>query len=135
MRQFVFVVVMVVAAFVGGAVVNGPAFRWVQARLLDYMGLKDGSEIASVDLPQPPSDPSDLHRPSPSSSTRGEGGAAPAAPSIDGSNPRQNQRTTSAGVLNRSSTLARSSGGLVDEGTPQGRLERDHAKVDGGATI
>jgi hypothetical protein len=49
-RQALFVVVMVAAAFLGGAMVNGPALRWTQARLLDYLGLKEG-EIASVDLP------------------------------------------------------------------------------------
>ena len=129
MRQFVFVVVMVAAAFVGGAVVNGPGFRWVQARLLDYMGLKDGGEIASVDLPQPPLDSADLRRPFPSSSTGGEGRAAATASSIISSNPRQDQRATSAGVLNRPSTLARSSGGLVDERTLQGRFEKSRAKA------
>ena len=51
MRQAVFVVVLVAAAFLGGAMVNGPGIRWVQSRLLDYMGLKDGGEIASIDLP------------------------------------------------------------------------------------
>ena len=49
-RQAFFVVVMVAAAFLGGAMVNGPAVHWTQARLLDYLGLKEG-EIASVDLP------------------------------------------------------------------------------------
>jgi hypothetical protein len=63
MRQAIFVVVMVAAAFLGGAVVNGPGLRWVQARLLDYMGLQDGGEIASIDLPQATSDPADPHRP------------------------------------------------------------------------
>lgn len=63
MRQVIFVVVMLAAAFAGGALVNGAAVRWVQARLLDYMGLKDGGEIASVDLSQNPGDPVDPHRP------------------------------------------------------------------------
>lgn len=63
MRQAIFVVVMVGAAFLGGAVVNGPGLRWVQARLLDYMGLQDGGEIASIDLPQPNSDPANPHHP------------------------------------------------------------------------
>ena len=63
MRQAIFVVVMVAAAFLGGAVVNGPGLRWVQARLLDYMGLQDGGEIASIDLPQATSDPAEPHRP------------------------------------------------------------------------
>src|SRR5271165_5441341 len=63
MRQAIFVVVMVGAAFLGGAVVNGPGLRWVQARLLDYMGLQDGGEIALIDLPQPNSNPANLHHP------------------------------------------------------------------------
>ena len=62
MRQAIFVVAMVAAAFLGGAVVNGPGLRWVQARLLDYMGLQDGGEIASIDLPQATSDPAEPHR-------------------------------------------------------------------------
>ncbi len=62
MRQAIFVVVMVGAAFLGGAVANGPGLRWVQARLLDYMGLQDGGESASIDLPQTTSDFADPHR-------------------------------------------------------------------------
>ena len=54
MKQAVVVLLMVGAAFAGGAVVNGPGLRWVQARLLDYMGLKDGGEIASIDMPEAP---------------------------------------------------------------------------------
>ena len=59
MRQFLFVVAMIGAAFLGGVVVNGPGLRWVQARLLDYMGLQDGGEIASIDLPPANADPAD----------------------------------------------------------------------------
>lgn len=54
MRQALFVIAVVGAAFVGGAVVNGPGFRWAQERLLLYMGLQDGGEIASIDLPPAP---------------------------------------------------------------------------------
>src|SRR5262249_3947187 len=50
MRQAVFVVLMVGAAFLGGSMTNGPALRWAQGHLLDYLGLKD-AEIASIDLP------------------------------------------------------------------------------------
>ncbi len=135
MRQVVFVVVVVVAAFVGGAVVNGPGFRWVQARLLDYMGLKDGGEIASVDLPQPPSDAADLRRPFPSSSIGGEGGAAAAAHSINSSNPHQDQSATSAGAPNHPSTLTRSSGELLDERTLQGRFKGSRAKAAKNTTL
>ena len=129
MRQFVFVVVMVAAAFVGGAVVNGPGFRWVQARLLDYMGLKDGGEIASVDLPQPPSDSADLRRPFPSSSTGGKGGAAAAVPPSIVPTLAKIKGATSAGIPNRPLTLAHSSGRLVDERTVQGRFEGSRAKA------
>ena len=63
MRQAIFVVVLAGAAFLGGAMVNGPGIRWVQSRLLDYMGLKDGGEIASIDLPPASSASADPHRP------------------------------------------------------------------------
>jgi hypothetical protein len=52
MRQALFAVMVVAAAFLGGAVVNGPGVRWLQARFVDYMGLRDGGEIASIDLVQ-----------------------------------------------------------------------------------
>lgn len=61
MRQAIFVVVLVGAAFLGGAMVNGPGIRWVQSRLLDYMGLKDGGEIASIDLPPASSSNTEPH--------------------------------------------------------------------------
>lgn len=50
MRQLVLVVVLVGAAFLGGAFVNGPGLRWVQTQVLGSMGLDDGGEIATVDL-------------------------------------------------------------------------------------
>jgi hypothetical protein len=62
MRQAVFDVAMVAAAFLGGAVVNGPGLRWVQDRLIDYLGVKEG-EIASVDLPGAPTGPADANGP------------------------------------------------------------------------
>lgn len=62
MRQAVFVVVLVAAAFLGGAMVNGPGIRWVQSQLLNYMGLKDGGEIASIDLPPAWSGSAEPHR-------------------------------------------------------------------------
>jgi hypothetical protein len=66
MRQTLFVVVMVAAAFLGGALVNGPGLRWVQARLLDYLGLQDGGEITSIELPQPASNAAELGQEAPS---------------------------------------------------------------------
>ena len=63
MRQAIFVVVMVGAAFLGGAAVNGPGLHWAQARILDYMGLQDGGEITSINLPQAASNPAEPHRP------------------------------------------------------------------------
>jgi len=62
MRQAIFIVVLVAAAFLGGVIVNGPGIRWVQSRLLDYMGLKDGGEIASIDLLPASSDSAEPHR-------------------------------------------------------------------------
>jgi hypothetical protein len=49
-RQVVLVVVLVGAAFLGGAFVNGPGLRWVQTQVLGSLGLDDGGEIATVDL-------------------------------------------------------------------------------------
>jgi hypothetical protein len=53
-RQFVLVVVLVGAAFLGGAFVNGPGLRWVQTQVLGSLGLDDGGEIATVDLKNGP---------------------------------------------------------------------------------
>jgi hypothetical protein len=84
-RQAIFVVVLVAAAFLGGAMVNGPGIRWVQSRLLDYMGLKDGGEIASIDLPptlsndadpRPPSGAPTVNEPSPRNAKAGTESAA-----------------------------------------------------------
>ncbi len=49
MRQAVLVVVLVGAAFLGGAFVNGPGLKWVQTQVLGSMGLDDG-EIPTVDI-------------------------------------------------------------------------------------
>jgi hypothetical protein len=89
MRQAVFVVVMVAAAFLGGAAVNGPGVRWVQARLLDYLGLKEG-EIASVDLPGASPEAAGAHDAG-ASSTAGEPTANP--PSIAAQDPAGKQDT------------------------------------------
>ncbi|MGP0062293.1 MAG: hypothetical protein ACLQGP_01660 [Isosphaeraceae bacterium] len=55
MRQVVLVVVLVAAAFLGGAFVNGPGLRWAQTQILGSLGLNEGGEIASVDLKNPAS--------------------------------------------------------------------------------
>src|SRR5262245_17944156 len=49
-RQFILVVVLVAASFLGGAFVNGPGLSWVQTQLLGSLGLNEGGEIATVDL-------------------------------------------------------------------------------------
>jgi hypothetical protein len=49
-RQIVLVVVLVGAAFLGGAFVNGPGLRWVQTQLLGSMGLGEDAEPRAVDL-------------------------------------------------------------------------------------
>ena len=54
MRQVVLVIVLVAAAFLGGAFVNGPGLRWAQTQVLGSLGLNEGGEIASVQ-PQEPS--------------------------------------------------------------------------------
>jgi hypothetical protein len=50
MRQAILVVVLVSAAFLGGAFVNGPGLSWAQTRVLRSLGLSDSGEIASVNL-------------------------------------------------------------------------------------
>jgi hypothetical protein len=49
-RQIVLVVVLIGAAFLGGAFVNGPGLRWVQTQLLGSMGLGEDADPAAVDL-------------------------------------------------------------------------------------
>jgi len=49
-RQVVLVVVLVAAAFLGGAFVNGPGLRWARTQVLGSLGLREENEIASVDL-------------------------------------------------------------------------------------
>jgi hypothetical protein len=49
-RQLFLVVVLIAAAFLGGAFVNGPGLQWAQSRLLRSLGLIQGGEITSVEL-------------------------------------------------------------------------------------
>ncbi len=52
MRYVFFIVVLVAAAFLGGAFINGPGLEWAKTRALRYIGLTTGAEIDSVDLKQ-----------------------------------------------------------------------------------
>jgi hypothetical protein len=49
-RQFILVILLVSAAFLGGAFVNGPGLQWAQSRILRLLGLTNNGEIAAVDL-------------------------------------------------------------------------------------
>jgi hypothetical protein len=49
-RQAILVVLLIAAAFLGGAFVTGPGLQWAQARVLRSLGLSNGGEIAAVDL-------------------------------------------------------------------------------------
>jgi hypothetical protein len=49
-RQAILIVLLIAAAFLGGAFVTGPGLQWAQARLLRSLGLSNGGEIAAVDL-------------------------------------------------------------------------------------
>ncbi len=106
MRQALFVVVMVAAAFLGGAMVNGPAVRWTQARLLDYLGLKEG-EIASVDLSGSSPETTNGQEPKPSPTTAAPTAHAPSVtiekPSkeADTSHPSSGTSVSSKSSLNR----------------------------------
>jgi hypothetical protein len=127
-RQALFVVVMVAAAFLGGAMVNGPAVRWTQARLLDYLGLKEG-EIASVDLQGSSPETTNSQEPKPSPAT-----AAPTAhaPSVAIEEPSKKADTShpssSASVSSKSSpSRARSRSGLKDK--PQSAQNRESSRL------
>jgi hypothetical protein len=52
-RQVMLVIVLVGAAFLGGAFVNGPGLQWAQTQVLGTLGFNDEIEIASVDLKDP----------------------------------------------------------------------------------
>ena len=124
MRQALFVVVMVAAAFLGGAMVNGPAVRWTQARLLDYLGLKEG-EIASVDLPGSSPETTNGQEPKPSPTAAAPTAHAPSVtiekPSkkADTSHPSSGASVSSKSSLNR----GRSRSGSKDK--PQAEQDRE----------
>ena len=50
LRQAILVILLIAAAFLGGAFVTGPGLQWAQARVLRSLGLNNGGEIAAVDL-------------------------------------------------------------------------------------
>ncbi len=50
MRQVILVTLLVGAAFLGGAFVNGPGLQWAQSRVVRLLGLTNNGEIAAVDL-------------------------------------------------------------------------------------
>jgi hypothetical protein len=63
-RHLFLVLVLVGAAFLGGAFVNGPGLQWAQARLLRSLGLNNRGEIASIELkPATSSEPEIKPRP------------------------------------------------------------------------
>jgi hypothetical protein len=63
-RHLFLILVLVGAAFLGGAFVNGPGLQWAQARLLRSLGLNNGGEIASIELkPATSSEPEMKPRP------------------------------------------------------------------------
>jgi len=62
-RHLILVILLVAAAFLGGAFVNGPGLQWVQARIMKSLGLGEASEITSVQF-QTSSDPSKTPSPS-----------------------------------------------------------------------
>jgi len=70
-RQLFLVVVLVAAAFSGGAFVNGPGLQWAQTRVLRSLGLNNGGEITSVELK------------STASPEPGSHGSSPAKPEAD----------------------------------------------------
>jgi hypothetical protein len=49
-RQAILIALLIGAAFLGGAFVNGPGLQWAQSRAIRLLGLNNGGEIAAVDL-------------------------------------------------------------------------------------
>jgi hypothetical protein len=49
-RQAILIALLIGAAFLGGAFINGPGLQWVQSRVLRLLGFNNGGEIAAVDL-------------------------------------------------------------------------------------
>jgi hypothetical protein len=54
-RKAILVILLVGAAFLGGAFVNGPGLQWAQSRVFRLIGLNSVGEIAAVDLETSPS--------------------------------------------------------------------------------
>src|SRR4051794_32264151 len=119
---------MVAAAFLGGAMVNGPAVRWTQARLLDYLGLKEG-EIASVDLPGSSPETINGQDPKPSLVPGAPTAHAPSvtiekpAKKADTSHPSSSTSVSSKSALNR----GRSKSGPKDK--PQAEQDRESSRM------
>jgi hypothetical protein len=49
-RQAILIALLIGAAFLGGACVNGPGSQWIQSRVLRLLRLNNDGEIAAVDL-------------------------------------------------------------------------------------
>ena len=91
MRQSIFIIILVGAAFLGGAFVNGPGLQWAQARILRTLGLSNGGEIAAVDL---------------TSNTSGD-------PSPDAANPSKSLDDLPSGVIGSMPPVAARSNSLT----------------------
>jgi hypothetical protein len=78
-RQLVLIVVLVGAAFLGGAFVNGPGLRWVQTQVLGSLGLGEEGEIATVDLKGVPNPDGPAEKPA-AGKAAGEAARGPVAP-------------------------------------------------------
>ena len=149
MRQVVLVIVLVAAAFAGGAMVRGPGPRWIQSQLLDYMGLKDGGEVASIDLPAvSPSDSVHDSTPPPSGNTGNapDRGRKTAEPLVSGAGQKgANSKTADASLRKTSSGETNGPKGQPasqSTGSPSPGLARsgpaapaiDHAVAQSGAS-
>src|SRR5215467_5334620 len=70
-RQVVLVVVLIGAAFLGGAFVNGPGLRWAQTQVLGSLGLGEEGDVAKVDLKGSGSPDGSAERPGTGEAARG----------------------------------------------------------------
>jgi hypothetical protein len=138
-RQAILIAVLVGAAFLGGAVVNSTGVQWVQSRVLRMLGLKNGGEIAAVDLessgngPIGLEAPESLERPTASSSS-----SAPSVPEVSSEEPFPKKDPSKDGIeVKPGPQISRGGPGLErspDTILPSATSARPVTKSSSGAT-
>jgi hypothetical protein len=118
MRQAVLVVLLIGAAFLGGAFVAGPGFEWALARMLRSLNISNSGEIAAVILETN----SNGEVPSDRPETARRGGVPPDSATQTSKIALQNKFTKgeefTAGLLIQPAQLSSIDGSRVDQGCP-----------------